>query len=110
MCRSSISSGFRSRALATAQGDSSLCPEYRSLSPARSIGTDVSAAGWFGASRRVPMRRTAVYAGVVASLGIGVLVSLSETTLAQNRTASGTIAGNVTADRGEVRALRVKAT
>jgi streptogramin lyase/mono/diheme cytochrome c family protein len=55
------------------------------------------------------MRRTAVY-GIVASLGIGVLVSLSETTLAQNRTASGTIAGSVTADRGEVRALRVKAT
>jgi streptogramin lyase/mono/diheme cytochrome c family protein len=56
------------------------------------------------------MRRTAVLAVFAASLGTALFVSLPETIVAQNRTASGTITGSVTADRGEVQALRVKAT
>jgi sugar lactone lactonase YvrE len=55
------------------------------------------------------MRRFAALAAGVVLLGI-VFVWLGETIAAQNRSASGAIAGSVTADRGEVRALRVKAT
>ena len=56
------------------------------------------------------MRRSAVLGVSFALLGLGMFVWLPQTILAQNRQATGAIAGSVTADRGEVRALRVKAT
>src|SRR5262245_45757483 len=55
------------------------------------------------------MRRTVVIAGCLA-LGWYLSVLQPVTTVAQNKpAASGSISGTVTADRGEVRALRVKA-
>jgi streptogramin lyase len=56
------------------------------------------------------MRRVAILAIVATSLAAGTLVWSTHTLVAQNRAASGSLAGTVTADRGEVRALRVKAT
>ncbi len=55
------------------------------------------------------MRRSAYLIVCGALVGTGVFVAFVEPTRAQNR-GSGVIAGSVTADRGEVRALRVKAT
>lgn len=56
------------------------------------------------------MRRTVVLAGCVA-LGWYLSVVRPATTAAQNPpAAAGSISGTVTADRGDVRALRVKAT
>jgi streptogramin lyase len=51
-----------------------------------------------------------VLAALAAAAAVLWLVGPSVVTSAQSRPGSGTIAGTVTADRGEVRALRVKAT
>jgi streptogramin lyase len=56
------------------------------------------------------MTRTGILAALTASAAVAWLVSASVDIQAQNRPATGTIAGTVTADRGDVRALRVKAT
>jgi streptogramin lyase len=56
------------------------------------------------------MRNTKGLAALTASAGVAWLVSSCMHVNAQNRLPTGTIAGTVTADRGEIRALRVKAT
>src|SRR5262245_63008011 len=56
------------------------------------------------------MRRRSVLAASVALIALGMSFWSRGTLTAQNRGATGSIAGTVTADRGEVRALRVKAT
>jgi len=56
------------------------------------------------------MSRFVVFAVLTVLLGAGVLTWPSTTVVAQNRPATGSLSGTVTADAGEVRALRVKAT
>ena len=56
------------------------------------------------------MKRVGVLAALAASVVIAWLAGPSSTVSAQNRPATGRIEGTVTADRGDVRALRVKAT
>ena len=55
------------------------------------------------------MKKVAVLASLAGLLGIGVIASQGVSVGAQNQSATGTISGTVTADAGEVRALRVKA-
>ena len=54
-------------------------------------------------------RRLVMATATVAVLGVGFFVWPAEPIVAQDRDAPGVIAGSVTADRGEVRAFRVKA-
>ena len=56
------------------------------------------------------MTRIGMLAALTASAAVAWLATASVDIQAQNRPATGIVAGTVTADRGEVRALRVKAT
>ena len=57
------------------------------------------------------MRKLGLLAACTGAAAVAGLLGLSDTTvIAQNQPATGRIEGTVTADRGEVRALRVKAT
>src|SRR5262245_51932874 len=55
------------------------------------------------------MKTTRFRSVTMALLGIGFIALIAQWTAAQNAGTTGTISGTVTADAGEVRALRVKA-
>src|SRR5262249_40890322 len=81
--------------------------------PARLLVRNLTLASWWRAFEkrgRLRMKKSSVVVASIAVLGLALLFARSQTIVAQDRNATGSIGGTVTADRSEVRALRVKAT